>query len=478
MNKFKKILTVSLTAALSLSCFAGLSVNSSAAQTEEREMTADELHSLLGDTLRGTFWDGNSYQACEYSFYGVSNSVSSNSYDPSTPLFNSNANSTSYTYLIYLAPIKVANQTDLGMTADIEIPLSFTGTSFKGGCGFSISGIADYPMLAYNDSSLYPYNFVNAKVDGSVQHFSAYLQTSIRFYAWMRINFNKVTEGTSWYGFRMIPVTKQSYSSDTFTIDMNELIGTGVASSASGQAFAIMCPIISTDGTVTSDLGWFKGDGTSGTNGDSGSSGGGTSQGDINVTVDVDMSETNGLLGGLANLLQSIWDAITSIPSKIVEGIAAIFVPEEGFMDEQLASLQGHFAWYEQIRDAGEIFRTAFAANNFSDEPVVIIGPIKSKTYDYASDGSFVLDMNDFAPYRGTVQTIIRIFLWLAFFWRLFARLPDIISGAGMASHDWFSMELKTGEFGGDAARDIISATGARIRNDADVIRDRWSKGG
>ena len=46
------------------------------------------------------------------------------------------------------------------------------------------------------------------------------------------------------------------------------------------------------------------------------------SQGDINVNVDVDMSETNGLLGSVVDLL-----------SGLVDGIAGLFVPEQNSLE-------------------------------------------------------------------------------------------------------------------------------------------------
>lgn len=186
-----------------------------------------------------------------------------------------------------------------------------------------------------------------------------------------------------------------------------------------------------------------------------GGSGGSSGTGDINVNVD--MTETNGILSNVVN-------AITSLPTTIVNGISSIFVPEEGFLDEKLEDLQDHFAWYDDLKEAGDIFYTAFSANNFSDNPVVVIGSARSATTGgtYFSDGSFVLDMNDFAPYRSSVQTIISIFLWIMFFWRLYCRLPDIINGAGMIISTGSKIEswnAKENSFeSGDAGADINSS--------------------
>lgn len=48
----------------------------------------------------------------------------------------------------------------------------------------------------------------------------------------------------------------------------------------------------------------------------------GTGSGDVNVTVDVDMSETNGLLGTLI-------DAVLSLGSFIINGISGLFLPSD-----------------------------------------------------------------------------------------------------------------------------------------------------
>lgn len=216
----------------------------------------------------------------------------------------------------------------------------------------------------------------------------------------------------------------------------------------------IGCPYISADASGaygTHEI-------TSG--GNSGSSGG-----------NVDMTETNGILG-------RIWSAITSLPETIIDGIASIFVPEEGYMDEQLAAIQEHFAWYEEIKKAGDIFKTAFDANSFSENPVVIITTNAHSNWTgenyWNNDGLFVLDMNDFAPYRGTVQNIISIFLWLFLFWRLFARLPDIIHGAGMATHDVFKIENHMSEKSSDSAQDVVDNTFTDSLFDLDGGDDLW----
>lgn len=71
----------------------------------------------------------------------------------------------------------------------------------------------------------------------------------------------------------------------------------------------------------------------------------GGSGGDVNVTVDVDMTETNGLLGSLLDVLEGI-----------VDGIAGLFVPSEqaleDFKDDMQDLLSEHLGGLYEAQDA------------------------------------------------------------------------------------------------------------------------------
>lgn len=52
----------------------------------------------------------------------------------------------------------------------------------------------------------------------------------------------------------------------------------------------------------------------------------------------------------------------------------------------------------------------------------------------YFSGQVKVLDLSWYEPYREYGDSVICIFAYLGFLWRIFIRLPDIISGAGAST--------------------------------------------
>lgn len=103
---------------------------------------------------------------------------------------------------------------------------------------------------------------------------------------------------------------------------------------------AIACPYVSVDADAVS------GTGQTGSSGSSGS--------DVNVNVEVDMSETNGLLGSLI-------DAVKGIASSILDGIKRLFVPTEeelsSFSEDMEALAQNHLGGlYQAVQLLADFF--------------------------------------------------------------------------------------------------------------------------
>ena len=142
----------------------------------------------------------------------------------------------------------------------------------------------------------------------------------------------------------------------------------------------------------------------------------------------VDMRETNGILGTISQTLSGIGDSI-------LNGIAAIFVPRDDFVQHRIDSINQRFDVFRSISQTWDTVKGAIQAQNWANAPTVTVN-MKNRSesgygFDYGGT-SVVLDMSWYKDYKPLCDTIISAFLWLFFIWRLYARLPDIISGAGM----------------------------------------------
>lgn len=162
----------------------------------------------------------------------------------------------------------------------------------------------------------------------------------------------------------------------------------------------------------------------------------GNSGGQIIINNNVDLTETHSILGGISNFLSDIWEAIRGIPGSILQGLQGIFVPSEGFMDEQLADLQESFAWYDDIKKLGSDFRDAFENQSNASAPVISIPSMSSQGHSYTERSEIVLDLSDYQEAVLSVRVILSVLLWIFFLWRLYCRLPDIIHGGGMIIGD------------------------------------------
>lgn len=195
----------------------------------------------------------------------------------------------------------------------------------------------------------------------------------------------------------------------------------------------------------------------------SGSSGGSTI-----INNNVDMTETNSLLDRIKSGISGLGDGLSSLGTHILDGIASIFVPSEGFMDEQIQEVKDSFVWYEQIQAVGNDLKTVFGQEEFNEAPIVTLHASQMKSSwsgkYYFSEDEVLLDFADFADYRGSIHTILSVLLWVFFLWRLFARLPDIIHGAGIATADTLNISRELDGRCDDAAQDVVNSSSRFFR--------------
>lgn len=152
------------------------------------------------------------------------------------------------------------------------------------------------------------------------------------------------------------------------------------------------------------------------------------------INNNVDMTETNGILGTIAS-------AITNAVTSIINGIKNIFVPSDEFMEDfgdELDAIKARFEWSEEIKDIGADFKDILQNQENASAPVVVLPRITNSKDNtvYTTGGENVLDLGEFETEVIIVRGILAVLLWVFFLWRLYARLPEIINGSGMIVGD------------------------------------------
>ena len=370
---------------LSALTFAGfLSIDTSAAYEGGEFMTPAEFREILGDDLVCEYFNGSEYVEAHF-YYAYSD----------TGLYFRDSEQTdlhSYSFLKYTSALPNLSYSNTSITVRLQPKFSITDTqiinSFIGlRCQYGVSD------TSYNPS-VWDWNF-----NGSTIHF-----TSPSYEGNYR---NSYIGGNN---FCTIPVQISSDQvSSGYSFDVKFY---GAGSSTNAQLI-IGCPYISSDASVVE--GTLPPD-----------SGGGVGSGDINVSVDVDMSETNGILG-------SIWDSITGIPDLILDGLTSLFVPSSGYFEDKLAPIKAKFSWYTDVVDAFSVIKTSIASASSSDVPSLTLDLSDSDFYgaDISSAGESLV-LSWMVEYRSVIRGFLTAFMWLFFLWRVYCHLPSIISGSGM----------------------------------------------
>ena len=136
-------------------------------------------------------------------------------------------------------------------------------------------------------------------------------------------------------------------------------------------------------------------------------------------------------LKSLGATLADILEWIKSLPSAIIDGISsvltAIFVPTTDFITAKVQSLRARFDWINPFI----VFAENISGELFSTEPPVIYIHLDDAEGSYNYGGTIpFLDMRWYARYKEQGDLILSGFLWALFAWRMYLKLPGIISGA------------------------------------------------
>lgn len=135
------------------------------------------------------------------------------------------------------------------------------------------------------------------------------------------------------------------------------------------------------------------------------------------------------LLAGIRNIIEWLADAVLS-------GIREIFVPSEDFLTTKVQALRGRFGFADSVITTVSVLGAALM--DFSNSPPIIYMDLSSSEskYDWG-DRAIALDLRWYERYKPTVDTLLSALLWVFFVWRVFRKLPGIISGmAGDSAFD------------------------------------------
>lgn len=131
----------------------------------------------------------------------------------------------------------------------------------------------------------------------------------------------------------------------------------------------------------------------------------------------------------------------TSAADYIISGIRNIFVPDEDFLSDKVESIKSRFGIIDSISDTVEVLKDFFSTVALGTPPKVEIHLENAEGgIDYGSI-AYALDMSWYERYKATVDTVLSSMMWVFFVWRVFTRLPNIISGVGSGAESISKIE-------------------------------------
>lgn len=130
----------------------------------------------------------------------------------------------------------------------------------------------------------------------------------------------------------------------------------------------------------------------------------------------------------LTTTVSNIWTAVRSLGTTITDSVTvaltAVFVPSSDYLSDKVFALRSRFDWINPFID----FANSLSFS--SVEPPVIYIPLDDAEGSYYLGPEMVfVDMGWYSRYKATGDLIISGFLWAIFGWRMYLKLPGIISG-------------------------------------------------
>lgn len=139
-------------------------------------------------------------------------------------------------------------------------------------------------------------------------------------------------------------------------------------------------------------------------------------------------SATKDAILSIPETLTNIWEWVKTVPQILVDALAAVFIPAEGYLDAKVDALLSTYTFLNGFSSDAKFLKSQLSG--LGTTPPVIYIPLGSSetSYSIGSDTIF-LDLSWYAKYKPTVDAILSAFLWILFIWKLFLKLPGIVSG-------------------------------------------------
>lgn len=110
------------------------------------------------------------------------------------------------------------------------------------------------------------------------------------------------------------------------------------------------------------------------------------------------------------------------------EALKWLFVPSEDSINSLVDSVKSHFGFIDTITNTANSIKDMFSGT----ETLPTI-KVKLPSNSWYNGEVTVLDLNWYSTYKSYGDLIISAFIYIFFLWRMFIKLPSIISGAGGA---------------------------------------------
>lgn len=145
----------------------------------------------------------------------------------------------------------------------------------------------------------------------------------------------------------------------------------------------------------------------------------------------------------LQSLLNGLWELLQRLADLILNGIKSIFVPSEDYVTAKVDSLRENFGFIDSVITTGEYIRDSVSGD--SGPPEIYVDLTAADGDTNWGEKVLLTDFSWYAPYKSKVDTVLSAALWAFFGWRVFMRLPGIISGESGYVGDVFSRRDKSG---------------------------------
>lgn len=129
--------------------------------------------------------------------------------------------------------------------------------------------------------------------------------------------------------------------------------------------------------------------------------------------------------------VQNNYTGLEGIISRAVEGVLTkLFVPDQDAALQKVGDMKGYFVFTDEVGDSVKELKTFLFGIAPSPVLKIPIGNVSSDRYNYGFGDYITIDVSWYSRYKQFGDKVILAVVWALFLWRLFLKLPGIISGA------------------------------------------------